>query len=168
MFDAASLFQVTYGIYILTAKENEKLGGCLVNTVVQLTAEPVRIGVSVSKENETYKLIHNSGAMGITVMDENAATPLLGKFGYRSTRDLDKFEQTRYHLGETGCPLIDEGDLCHLEAKVEQGIDLQTHVFFVGSVVSGAITNKGTPMTYAYYRDVKKGKAGKYAPTYQK
>ena len=164
--DITALFQLSYGIYLITSHDTDQKAGCLVNTVFQLTAEPVQIGVSVAKENQTHSVIEKSGTLAVLVMEENAPTKLLGTFGYRTGRDLDKFTEQKWEADCHGDPVTDAGVLAQLSCHVVKSVDLQTHTLFLCEVQEARNVGEGTPMTYRYYRDVKKGKAGKYAPTY--
>ena len=167
--DITALFSLSYGIYLLGAHDKdrpEQKGGCLVNTVFQLTAEPIRVGVSVAKENRTHEMIMSTGTVSVTVMDEGASTKLLGTFGYRSCKNWDKFDGVRWHEDLHGDPLIDENAVTHLSCKVSQIVDIQTHSLFICDVVDAVKISEDPAMTYNYYRTVKKGQSSKYAPTY--
>lgn len=166
MVDITSLFNLSYGIYLLGVHNGKKLGGCLVNTVFQLTAEPARIGVSVAKANQTHEFIMNSGTVAVTVVDEQCESKLLGTFGYRSGRDVDKYDKVKYHIDLHKDPLIDEGAVAHISCKVVKAVDIDTHTLFICEVVESVNCENKTPMTYNYYREVKKGQSSKYAPTY--
>lgn len=170
MLDITALFRISYGIFLLGAHDGgnpAKLGGCLVNTVFQLTADPIRVGVSVAKANQTHDFITASGSVAVTVVGEQVPDLLLGTFGYRSGRDFDKYAGVKYHLDCHGNPLMEEGAVAHYSCKVEQAVDTGTHTLFI-CAVDQAAAFEGTPMTYNYYREVKKLKSSKYAPTYVK
>ncbi len=165
--DITALFQLSYGIYYITSHVGEKQAGCVVNTVFQLTANPVTVGVSVAKENQTYEFIKQTGTIGVTILGESADSKMLGKFGYRSGRDIDKFSDTNYHVGVNGDALIDESAVAQLDCTVVQELDMGTHVLFVARVDEAEnCENSESPMTYRYYREVKKGQSSKFAPTY--
>ncbi len=169
MVDITALFSLSYGIYLLGAHDPNQPGkkaGCLVNTVFQLTAEPVRIGVSVAKENQTHDFILAGGTVSVTVMDEGAETKLLGTFGYRSGRDIDKYNEVIYSVDQHGDPLIEQNAIAHLSCAVKDVVDMDTHSLFVCDVTDAVKRSDNPPMTYTYFRDVKKGKSSKFAPTY--
>ncbi|WP_312643918.1 flavin reductase family protein [Hydrogenoanaerobacterium sp.] len=166
MLDITALFKLSYGIYLITAHDGDKNAGCLVNTVFQITAEPVRVGVSVSKENQTHCYIRAGGTIAVNVVDEKAASPLLGKFGYRTGRDIDKFAETKCHKDIHGDMYIDEGVVSQFSCKVVKEVDMDTHTIFICDVVDSNIVCDGAPMTYNYYREVKKLQSSKFAPTY--
>ena len=168
MFDITALFKLSYGVYLLGARDPErpgKLGGCLVNTVFQLTAEPIRVGVSVAKANQTHDFVLKSGTVAVTAVGEEAESSLLGVFGYRTGFEVDKFAQIPYDLDQNGDPWVKDGAVGHYACRVEQTVDLETHTLFV-CAVEDARANGGSPMTYNYFRQVKRLKSSKYAPTY--
>lgn len=165
--DISALFKLSYGIYLITAHDEEKNAGCLVNTVFQITAEPIRIGVSVSKQNQTHEMIEAGKTIAVNVVGEQTEGPLLGKFGYRSGRDVDKFAGIKSHKDHNGDIFIDEaGILSQFSCKVVNAVDMDTHTIYICDVTDAEIVGEGEPMTYNYYRDVKKLKSSKFAPTF--
>ncbi len=165
--DISAMFKLSYGIYLICTENEGKRRGCLVNTVFQLTAEPVRIGVSVAKGNMTHDEIVKKGSIGVTVMGESADYHILGPFGYRSSRDVDKFEGVPHHMDINGNPLIDVNAVSQISCTVEKAIDMDTHTLFVCRVDDAQnVESTDEPMTYKFYRDVRKGHSSKYAPTY--
>ena len=165
--DLIALFDLSYGLYIVSSHDGEEMNGQIANAVMQVTAEPPKIAVAISKNNLTHEYILNSGEFGISILDESAPMELIGLFGFKSGRDVNKLSKCKHKKGVTGCPLVTDYVLTVVEAKVIDQCDVDTHTIFVGEVVSAEILKKGTPMTYAYYHQVKKGKASKNAPTYQ-
>ncbi|KPJ53074.1 High molecular weight rubredoxin [candidate division TA06 bacterium DG_24] len=161
------LCDLSYGLYVVTSRLDDKLNGQIANTVIQVTAEPPRIAVSISKDNLTHEYISRSGVFGVSILEESTPMKFVGLFGFKSGRDVDKLSQTVYQTGETGCPLVTENVLSVMDARVIDQTDVGTHTIFVGEVVSGEILKKGRPLTYAYYHETKKGKTAKNAPTYR-
>ena len=102
----------------------------------------------------------------MSVLDESAPMKFFGPFGFRSGRDIDKFEKTTYREGVTGCPMVTEHALSTLEAEVVDQIDLGTHTIFIGDTVSSEVLKSGRPLTYRYYHEELKGKSPPAAPTY--
>ncbi len=162
-----ALWDLTYGLYILTSFKGDKLNGQIVNSVVQVTAEPVRFAVSINKANLTHSYIRESGFMALCVLEQDAPMPLIGTFGFKSGFHLDKFADVAYHTGQTGCPLLSDHSLSSLEMRVIDELDAGTHTVFLTELEHCEIIKQAVPMTYAYYRDVKHGKASKNAPTYK-
>jgi ferric-chelate reductase [NAD(P)H] len=158
---------LSYGLYIVASKDEGRINGQVVNTVIQVTSEPPRIAVIINKKNYTHELIVKSKVFSVSVLEESAPMPFFGPFGFKSGRDFDKLSNVSFKEGITGCPLITEHALSVLEAEVIDLIDLGTHTVFIGNVLSSEVLKTGTPLTYQYYHRVLKGKSPPNAPTYQ-
>ncbi len=161
------LHKINYGMYVVSSKKGDKINGQIANTVFQLTPKPVQIATSINKENLTYEYIKDSGVFAVSILSTEAPFKLIGLFGFRSGRDVDKFSQVKYRIGTTGAPILEEYTIAYLEAKVVKEVDVGSHVLFVGEVVDGDSLGEGEPMTYDYYHRVVKGKTPKKAATYQ-
>jgi flavin reductase (DIM6/NTAB) family NADH-FMN oxidoreductase RutF/rubredoxin len=160
-------FKVTYGLYVVSSVLKDKINGYISNTVFQVTAEPARFAIACSKNNHTTKMIRKSGVFSISVLKKETGPDIIGTFGYRSGKDTDKFSSFKYKTGSTGAPILLADTIAWFECKVDQTVDTGTHLLFVGKVVDCDLPDEaGEPLTYAYYREVKKGKAPKNAPTY--
>jgi ferric-chelate reductase [NAD(P)H] len=165
-FDRKAFRDLSYGLYIITSLDGDRLNGQIVNTVIQVTSDPARVAVIVNKQNLTHEFISKSRLFGVSVLDESAPMTFLGPFGFRSGRDVDKLSQVQFKIGVTGCPLVLEHALSVLEAKVIDQIDLSTHTIFIGDTVNAEVLKEGRPLTYRYYQESLKGKAPATAPTY--
>jgi ferric-chelate reductase [NAD(P)H] len=165
-FDRRAFRDLSYGLYIVTSRDGNRLNGQIVNTVIQVTSEPARVAVIVNKQNLTHEFISRSGLFGVSVLDESAPMTFLGLFGFRSGRDVDKLSQVQFKIGVAGCPLVVEHALSVLEARVIDQIDLGTHTIFIGDTVNAEVLKEGRPLTYRYYQEFLKGKAPATAPTY--
>ncbi|NPV13688.1 High molecular weight rubredoxin [candidate division WOR-3 bacterium] len=165
--DLSALNSLTYGLYIVTSRAGERINGLTVNTVVQVALEPCLVTVAVNKASFTNELIQQSGLFAVTVLEKETPLEFIGRFGFRSGREVNKFDGLNYEVGETGVPLVTEHAIVVMEAKVREKVDCATHTLFVGEVVMAKWVKQGEPLTYAYYHEVKKGKTGKGAPTYQ-
>ncbi len=164
-----ALFKVSYGMYIVTSHNAEKINGQIANTVFQITAEPPTIAVSINKGNLTHEYIKESGSFLINVLDINTKMTFIGRFGFKSGRDIDKFENIQYRLSQLSNPILEENSIAFIEAEIEKEVDMGTHTVFIGRITDADIVKEeGEPMTYAHYHIGKKGKAPKAAPTYQK
>ena len=165
-FDRRAFRDLSYGLYIVTSLDGDRLNGQIVNTVIQVTSEPARVVVIVNKQNLTHEFISKSGLFGVSVLDESAPMTFMGLFGFRSGRDMDKLSQVQFKIGVTGCPLVLEHALSVLEAKVIDQIDLGTHTIFIGDTINAEVLREGRPLTYRYYQEFLKGKAPATAPSY--
>jgi flavin reductase (DIM6/NTAB) family NADH-FMN oxidoreductase RutF/rubredoxin len=169
MLDLESLFKLSYGMCILTSKKAGRINGCIVNTVFQLTPEPPMVAVSLNRECLTHEYVTDSKVFAVSILSQQAPMPLIGRFGFRSGRDIDKFEQVDYKLGQTGAPVILRHSVAFLEAEVTESIDIETHTLLIAKIVAcQTLDENAEPMTYAYYRDVKHGRTPKTAATYIK
>lgn len=164
--DMKALHKISYGLYVISAKNNGKLNGQIANTVFQITSSPATAAVSINKENLTHQFISESGYFGVSILTEDAEMPFIGRFGFKSGRETDKFEGLKFKSGETGVPLLLEHTAAHIEFKVIEKFDLFTHTLFIGEFVNAEILNQENVMTYEYYHKMKGGKAPKSAPTY--
>ncbi|MCP4076480.1 MAG: High molecular weight rubredoxin [Gammaproteobacteria bacterium] len=162
----SALHKISYGMYILTSKNEDKVNGQIVNAVLQLTSEPITIGVCVNQNNLTHEFIEKSGVFTISVLSEDAPMNLIGNFGYKSGRDTDKFEGISCKTGENCCPIVLDSVVACLELELINQTDMGSHTLFVGKVVNGDILSDENPMTYAYYHNVKGGRSPKSAPHY--
>jgi flavin reductase (DIM6/NTAB) family NADH-FMN oxidoreductase RutF len=165
-FNRRAFRDLSYGLYIVTSLDGDRLNGQIVNTVIQVTSDPARVAVIVNKQNLTHEFIVKSRLFGVSVLDESTPMTFLGAFGFRSGRDVDKLSQVQFKIGFTGCPLVLEHALSVLEAKVIDQIDLGTHTIFIGDTVNAEVLKEGRPLTYRYYQEFLKGKAPATAPTY--
>lgn len=164
--DFAALNAVTYGLYVVTAREGDRRNGCVINTLVQVALTPCQVSVSLSKANLTHEMIARTGQFAVAVLERDTPLTFIGTFGFRSGRDSDKFAAVKYRDGLTGCPLLTEYTLAVIEAKVRTAVDCGSHTTFIADVVVSETVKPGVPLTYAYYHEVKGGKTGKNAPTY--
>ncbi len=162
-----ALYQVTYGLYIVSAEADGESSGCVVNTLTQVTAEPVKMCVTVSKENFTCKLIQQAGCFAAVALDQRADLPYIGRFGFRSGRDMDKFQDIPAARDEAGMPYPLTAVCARYSCKVIDTVDLDTHIMFIGEVREAEIISEEEPLTYSYYRNVIKGGTPKNAPSYQ-
>jgi len=161
-----TLHQISYGLYIITASNGDKINGQIANTVFQITSKPPTLAVSINKENYTHEFINESRSLAVNVLDRDTGMVFIGRFGFKCGRDIDKFDGVKHHLSPLGNPILEENSTAFLEVRVDKEVDVGTHTVFIGEVVDADILSDGEPLTYAHYHLVKKGKAPKTAPTY--
>ena len=167
MIDFNALFKVSYGLYIVSSGSREHGNGYVSNTVFQVSAEPPLFASCCHKENHTAELIKASGGFSVSVLRKDAGAETIGTFGYRSGKDTDKFEGRDVRYGETGVPIVVNDAIAILEFRVKDTLDVGTHLMFMGELIHAEILDEeAEPLTYLYYRSVKKGAAPKNAPTY--
>lgn len=148
-----ALYKISYGLFIVSSMDGEKINGQCANTVFQITSEPATVAIGINKNNYTHGLIEASGVVGISILDRQGHD-LARRFGYRSGRDADKFAGISYRKGTTGVPLPN-GCLGFLEGKVIKQMDCGTHTLFLLEVVNGDVESNEEPMTYSYFRSTK-------------
>jgi len=162
-----SIRLLSYGLFLLCSKKGNKFNGLIVNTVFQVTSKPQMVAVSICKDNLTHDYIMDSKVFTASILEQDTPMKFIGRFGFHTGKDYDKFKDPlNYEIFITGAPIIMDNSLGYLESVVKDWVDCGTHTLFVGKVVGGAVTKIGEPLTYAYYHNVKKGKAPKNAPTY--
>ncbi len=149
--DPTALFTLSYGLYVLTAREGDRDLGCIVNTVTQLTENPTRIAVSVNKQNFTNEVIQRTGVFNVSVLTEAATMDLFRRFGFQSGRDVDKFAGRTDPVSENGLRYIDGPANALISGKVEQAIDCGTHMLYIALVTEARKLSDAPSMTYAYY-----------------
>ena len=151
--DKKAMYNLTYGLFVLTARFVEKDNGCIINTAGQVTSSPNRISITVNKDNFTHDLVKESGKFNISILSEGASFDIFRHFGFQSGRTADKFDG--YHAckrSENGLYYITEGTNAYISATVEQGIDLGSHTMFIASVDDMEVLAAEPSASYAYYQ----------------
>ncbi len=161
-----TLHQISYGLYVVTARKGDKINGQIANTVFQITSKPPTLAVSINKENYTHEFIKKNRSFVVNVLNRDTGMVLIGRFGFKSGRDIDKFDGIKHRLTQLENPILEENSTAFLEVRVDKEVDAGTHTIFIGEVVDADIISEGEPLTYAFYHLIKKGKAPKAAPTY--
>lgn len=161
------LDKISYGLYIISSHFNGKDNGFIGNAISQITADPAVIMVSTNNDNFTTSLIRSSGNLAITIMGQNITRDIISKFGYKSGKDIDKYEGIELVRSPLGLPLIKENMIGWIEAKVFKEIIISTHTVFFCNIEDAQFLNEQEEvLTYKYYKEVLKLKAPKTAPTY--
>ena len=127
-----ALFNLSYGLYIITSKNGDKINGQTANSLIQVTAEPPAIAIGLNKKNLTNEYIKKSKVFAVSILSQDAPLNIIGQFGFKSGRDTDKFENINHKQGKTGAPIILDNTLAYLEANVTHEMDVGTHTIFVG------------------------------------
>lgn len=163
-----TLHKISYGLYVVSSKKEDSINGQIANTVFQVCSEPPIIAVCINKQNFTHEFIRSSKVFSVSILSKETPMKFIGLFGFRSGRDVNKFEEINYKVGATDSPIVTDNTIGYLEADVISSIDVETHTVFIGKILDAQIIDDGEPLTYAYYHEIKKGKAPKTAPTYIK
>ncbi|NQU34983.1 MAG: rubredoxin [Bacteroidetes bacterium] len=164
-----AFFKITYGLYIVSSGNKDNKSGYIANTAFQVTAEPPQVAIACNKDNYTAILIDKNKAFSISILKQEASPEIIGKFGYKSGKDIDKFVDSNFVVGSTGIPIVTDESIAWFECKLVNQFDVGTHIIYIGEIINNELlVADGNPLTYDYYRNVKKGKAPKNAPTYIK
>ena len=148
-----ALFQIGYGLYLVAANEHGKDNACIVNTVMQVTQNPIRLLVSISNQNLTHDMIKNTGKLTVSVLTEKTPFSVYSHFGYQSGKKADKFEDfedvTRC---ANGCFRLNRNSSAHFCGTVCDSFELDTHTMFLVDVTDADIVSSQVPVTYDYYQ----------------
>lgn len=157
------LKNMSYGMYIIGACDEKKVG-CVANTVVQITNDPITFIVSLNKNNQTTKAILKTKKFSISILDEETNPEVIGTFGYHTSSEIDKYENIDYREVD-GLPVLD--DSCgYITCEVINTLETTTHLVILGKVLTMDGYKDTKPMTYRFYHEQLKGKSPKTAPTY--
>ncbi|MBP7369063.1 MAG: flavin reductase [Paludibacteraceae bacterium] len=167
MIQLEALYKISYGLYIVTSGDRNQGNGFVSNTVFQVTSQPQRFAVCCNKDNYSASFIQEFKAFAVSILAQDTSAELIGKFGYKSGREMNKMTDVKVIFKETNVPIVLDSSLAFFECKLVDVFDVGTHWIFIGELVSAEIVDDtGEPLTYAYYREVKKGFSPKNAPTY--
>jgi flavin reductase (DIM6/NTAB) family NADH-FMN oxidoreductase RutF/rubredoxin len=167
MIDFEALYGISYGLYIVSSGNQNRGNGFISNTVFQVTAEPPRFAICCNKDNYTSEFIRSTGLFAVSILEINTPQEIFTRFGYKSGREMGKFNGMNIRYTENGVPVVLDHALSFMECRVENTIDMDTHWLFTARLLhSEMIDGSLQPITYQYYREVKKGVAPKNAPTY--
>lgn len=143
---------LSYGLFVLTAREGEKDNGCIINTVTQVASEPNRISISVNKKNFTHDMILKTREFNVSILSENAKFPTFQHFGFQSGRDVDKMQGITVSRSANGIVYLNSGETnAFISGKVIDAIDVGSHTLFIADVTDGEILSDVPSATYAYY-----------------
>ena len=160
------LHKISYGVYIVSSVNKEgKPNGQIANTVFQITSNPATIAISINKSNLTHEFIKESGIFSVSILTKNADLSLIGRFGFKSGREIDKFDGIDYEI-KGGVPVVKQSSAGYLIGKVKDSVDVGSHTLFIADVIDAEVLSDTEVMTYAYYHEIKGGKSPKTAPTY--
>ncbi len=151
--DLSALFNIGYGLYVVTSNDGKKDNGLIVNTVTQVTNTPNRIAVTINKENYSHHIIKQTGIMNINCLSVDAPFAVFEKFGFQSGRNIDKFAECEPLRSDNGLVFLPRHINSFLSLKVVQYVDLDTHGMFICDVTEARVMSDAESMTYAYYHE---------------
>ena len=150
--DLTALFNIGYGLYVVTSNDGKKDNGLIVNTVSQVTNSPNRIAVTINKDNYSHHVIKQTCKMNINCLSVDAPFSVFENFGFRSGRNVDKFEGSEPLRSDNGLAFLPRYINSFMSLKVEQYVDLDTHGMFICSVTEARVISDVETMTYTYYQ----------------
>ena len=150
--DPKALFKIGYGLYVVTSHDGNKDNALIVNTVSQLTDNPLRVAVNISKLNYSHDIIKKSGVLNVNCLNNEAPFSVFQSYGFRSGKDYNKFEGEEVLRSENGLVVLSNYINAFISLKVDNYIDLGTHGMFICSVTESKIINNIETMTYNYYQ----------------
>ena len=151
--DLTALFNIGYGLYVVTSNDGKKDNGLIVNTVTQVTNTPNKIAVTINKENYSHHVINQTGKMNVNFLTVDAPFSVFEKFGFASGRNVDKFDNTEPNRSDNGLVFLPRYINSFISLKVDQYIDLGTHGMFICSITESRVINNQESMTYTYYQN---------------
>ncbi|MBQ6905927.1 MAG: flavin reductase [Clostridia bacterium] len=151
--DLTALFNIGYGLYVVTSNDGKKDNGLIVNTVTQVTNTPNRIAVTINKDNYSHHVIKQTGIMNINCLAQSAPFAVFEKFGFVSGRNVDKFADYTPLRSDNGLVFLPRHINSFMSLKVEQYVDLDTHGMFICSITEARVISDKETMTYTYYQN---------------
>ena len=149
--DEKAMFKLSYGLFVVTAREGEKDNGCITNTVQQVTVTPNRITVAVNKANYTCGMIERTKKFNVSILSESAVFDTFKHWGFQSGANVDKAVDITFSRADNGVIYVTECVNAVLCAEVSQIVDLGTHLLFIADVSDAFVLNETPSATYAYY-----------------
>ena len=156
--DLTALFNIGYGLYVVTSNDGRRDNGCIVNTVTQVTNSPNRVAVCINKQNYTHHVVKETGKMNVNCLSVDAPFSVFETFGFQSGRNTDKFVGWEKLYSDNGLVFLPQYINSFLSLKVEDYIDLDTHGMFLCSVTEARVVSDRETMTYTYYQNKVKPK----------
>ncbi len=150
--DKKAMYRLSYGLFVLTAKDGNRDNGCVVNTVTQVTSEPNRITVAINKNNLTHDMVLRSGEFNVSVLSQKASFEVYRHWGFQSGRDADKMARISVNRSRNGLVYLADAANAFLSARVIESKDLGSHTLFLADVTDGAVLSGDESVTYSYYQ----------------
>lgn len=151
--DLSALFNIGYGLYVVTCNDGKKDNGLIVNTVTQVTNTPNRIAVTINKDNYSHHIIKQTGVMNINCLSQDAPFSVFERFGFHSGRSVDKFQGEEVFRSDNGIVFLAKNINSFMSLKVEQYVDLGTHGMFICNITESRVISNVETMTYTYYQN---------------
>jgi len=151
--DLTALFNIGYGLYVVTARDGDKDNGCIVNTVSQVTNTPNRIAVCINKKNLTHDMVKKTGMMNVNCLSTEAPFEVFEHYGFQTGREVEKIVGEGLLRSDNGVVFLGKYINSFMSLKVEQTVDLDTHSMFICAVTEARVITNVETMTYTYYQN---------------
>lgn len=165
ILEAGALYLISRGMYVISSKMGDKYNGQVASSLTQVTPDPQRLLVSISKESLTHDYIRESKVFSVSILSKETPRKFVMTFGFRSGRSFDKFKDISYKIGISGAPIVLDNTLAYLDCQVITSVDFETHTAFAGKIVDAELLKTGKPMTYDHYCEVLRGKTPMSSPS---
>ena len=157
--DKKAMYKLSYGLFVLTAKEGEKDNGCIINTAIQAASTPNQMSICVNKANYTHDMIMRTGAFTVSVISQKAGFEMFKHFGFQTGREVNKFADYPFCTrGANGIYYVTEGTNAYISVKVDKTEDLGSHTMFIGEITDMEVLSGDASATYEYYMNYIKPK----------
>lgn len=164
-----AMYKLSYGLFVCTAKQGDKINGCVINTAIQVASDPNTISIAINKGNYTHDMVKETGKCNISVIGNDAKFDLFKHFGFQSGRDVDKFAGSRseassgkyiisetdisYSLADNDIPYIMTGTNAYFSLEVMQTVDLGSHTLFICKPTEMEVLSDVSSCTYEQYQN---------------
>ncbi|MDO4396143.1 MAG: flavin reductase [Clostridia bacterium] len=150
--DNKAMYKLSYGLFVLTAKDGDKDNGCIINTAIQVASEPNQLSICINKLNYTHDMVKKTGEFTVSILSQDAPFDLFKRFGFQSGRDVNKFDGfDSCKRGANGVYYVTEGTNAYISVKVSQEVDLGSHTMFIGEITDMEVLGDVPSVTYEYY-----------------
>ena len=147
-----AMYKLSYGLFVLTAREGEKDNGCIINTAIQAASTPNQMSICVNKANYTHDMIMRTGAFTVSVVSQKATFDLFKHFGFQTGKEVDKFaDYSACSRGTNGIYYVTEGTNAYISVKVDKTEDIGSHTMFIGEITDMEVLSEDASATYEYY-----------------
>lgn len=153
MIEKTATFKLSYGLFVLTARDGEKDNGCIINTVQQVTDTPFKISVTVNKNNYTHDMIKKTGVFNVSVLTQSVPFSVFQHYGFKSGRDTDKITGDSMPRSENGVVYLSSFSNALISGRVVDEVDCGTHTLFIAEVTEAQTLSDEKSVTYQYYFD---------------
>lgn len=153
MIDNKTLFNISYGLFVLVARQEDKDNACIINVAQQVTSDPLQLMICVNKQNLTHDMVLRTLKFNLCPLSEEATMKPFQHFGFQSGRDVNKFAECQQELrSDNGLLYLPKFINAVISCVVTKSIDLDTHTMFIARVMEAKVLTDSPSITYTYYQ----------------